>query len=112
PPWNRDVFCHFFFQAEDGIRDATVTGVQTCALPISANSEFQPSSQAGRLMMAGIPNSLHNLRHSKRDNVAKGAWRNPGCSRRYQIGRASCRESEEMAAVTGEHRQVHREQIE
>src|SRR6266542_1060400 len=27
----------FFFQAEDGIRDATVTGVQTCALPISDN---------------------------------------------------------------------------
>src|SRR2546430_11416726 len=29
----RDVVC-FFFQAEDGIRDLTVTGVQTCALPI------------------------------------------------------------------------------
>src|SRR5205085_8080331 len=28
-------FC-FFFQAEDGIRDLTVTGVQTCALPISS----------------------------------------------------------------------------
>src|SRR5207245_7308894 len=28
----------FFFQAEDGIRDATVTGVQTCALPISSIS--------------------------------------------------------------------------
>src|SRR5256886_6265221 len=27
-------FDHFFFQAEDGIRDLTVTGVQTCALPI------------------------------------------------------------------------------
>ena len=27
------VFC-FFFQAEDGIRDRLVTGVQTCALPI------------------------------------------------------------------------------
>src|SRR5437762_1666114 len=26
--------CHFFFQAEDGIRDTSVTGVQTCALPI------------------------------------------------------------------------------
>src|SRR2546427_8008104 len=26
--------CIFFFQAEDGIRDLTVTGVQTCALPI------------------------------------------------------------------------------
>src|SRR5256886_671806 len=29
------LFCFFFFQAEDGIRDLTVTGVQTCALPIS-----------------------------------------------------------------------------
>src|SRR6266568_4416276 len=29
------VGCFFFFQAEDGIRDGTVTGVQTCALPIS-----------------------------------------------------------------------------
>src|SRR5690554_7568720 len=29
-------FLFFFFQAEDGIRDADVTGVQTCALPISA----------------------------------------------------------------------------
>src|SRR5690606_41058894 len=28
--------CSFFFQAEDGIRDFHVTGVQTCALPISA----------------------------------------------------------------------------
>src|SRR5690554_7782360 len=27
----------FFFQAEDGIRDADVTGVQTCALPISSS---------------------------------------------------------------------------
>src|SRR2546430_11918086 len=29
----------FFFQAEDGIRDLTVTGVQTCALPISKTQE-------------------------------------------------------------------------
>src|SRR5204862_4009010 len=29
----------FFFQAEDGIRHLYVTGVQTCALPISANAE-------------------------------------------------------------------------
>src|SRR5256886_11302257 len=29
----------FFFQAEDGIRDLTVTGVQTCALPISGANE-------------------------------------------------------------------------
>src|SRR5699024_4926483 len=29
-----DAFLYFFFQAEDGIRDRNVTGVQTCALPI------------------------------------------------------------------------------
>src|SRR6267143_2403998 len=32
----RGYLCFFFFQAEDGIRDGTVTGVQTCALPILA----------------------------------------------------------------------------
>src|SRR2546430_288102 len=33
---NSDMYVdgYFFFQAEDGIRDLTVTGVQTCALPI------------------------------------------------------------------------------
>src|SRR3989442_9359768 len=30
----------FFFQAEDGIRDADVTGVQTCALPIYRSRSF------------------------------------------------------------------------
>src|SRR4030066_2147881 len=32
-------FFFFFFQAEDGIRDSSVTGVQTCALPIWAFSD-------------------------------------------------------------------------
>src|SRR5207248_4347626 len=32
----------FFFQAEDGIRDRTVTGVQTCALPISSSEDSRP----------------------------------------------------------------------
>src|SRR2546430_10237437 len=32
--WPRGATLAFFFQAEDGIRDLTVTGVQTCALPI------------------------------------------------------------------------------
>src|SRR5256886_7150368 len=32
----------FFFQAEDGIRDLTVTGVQTCALPISRDATVFP----------------------------------------------------------------------
>src|SRR2546427_9563518 len=38
----------FFFQAEDGIRDLTVTGVQTCALPISA---VTPPAGVGPLHM-------------------------------------------------------------
>src|SRR5256886_8783731 len=37
----------FFFQAEDGIRDLTVTGVQTCALPISALAGPLGSSAVG-----------------------------------------------------------------
>src|SRR2546430_145777 len=38
----------FFFQAEDGIRDLTVTGVQTCALPISWHRAGLPCNLAGK----------------------------------------------------------------
>src|SRR6266516_852375 len=41
------VFFFFFFQAEDGIRDRTVTGVQTCALPIWCSPGWR-SAQHGR----------------------------------------------------------------
>src|SRR5688500_19664356 len=37
------MFFIFFFQAEDGIRDYKVTGVQTCALPISSSRSTGPS---------------------------------------------------------------------
>src|SRR2546429_1325232 len=36
----------FFFQAEDGIRDVAVTGVQTCALPISQRKPLSPCLEA------------------------------------------------------------------
>src|SRR5256886_17046428 len=36
----------FFFQAEDGIRDLTVTGVQTCALPISRRGQGHGTGHA------------------------------------------------------------------
>src|SRR5260370_26790729 len=36
-------FVFFFFQAEDGIRDSSVTGVQTCALPIFAHQSLSDS---------------------------------------------------------------------
>src|SRR2546422_2088371 len=41
------MFVFFFFQAEDGIRDVAVTGVQTCALPI-----FEPGSAEHRVRVA------------------------------------------------------------
>src|SRR5438309_6512137 len=82
----------FFFQAEDGIRDGTVTGVQTCALPIlrvsgilrpegtavrddaqSAVSFFQRETSRGLQPSA--------LRHSRAEGL-----------RAVEIGRASCRE--------------------
>src|SRR3989338_10986281 len=37
-----------FFQAEDGIRDGTVTGVQTCALPIWSAPNFPGPKVCGR----------------------------------------------------------------
>src|SRR2546430_13811749 len=49
----------FFFQAEDGIRDLTVTGVQTCALPIYALGFTQQKPQR---------------RASERDEVAIEGW--------------------------------------
>src|SRR5699024_11584211 len=46
----------FFFQAEDGIRDRNVTGVQTCALPISLTriSSF-PGEGSGKSSYLGTP---------------------------------------------------------
>src|SRR2546429_2323619 len=44
----------FFFQAEDGIRDVAVTGVQTCALPIYGEMGFS----FPRLYLAGGVTSL------------------------------------------------------
>src|SRR2546430_11017591 len=49
------VFFFFFFQAEDGIRDLTVTGVQTCALPI-----FHPDLVA-RLSVEAAKSAQHVL---------------------------------------------------
>src|SRR2546430_7165224 len=43
----------FFFQAEDGIRDLTVTGVQTCALPI-----FQLPPEQAEKVVAVVKNHL------------------------------------------------------
>src|SRR5437868_14997602 len=76
----------FFFQAEDGIRDRNVTGVQTCALPISPARE-EPRRRAEAYFLAGGNTPRHVV------VVLPGlAW--PDLRRRpsTEIGRASCRE--------------------
>src|SRR5438874_8187446 len=73
------VFFFFFFQAEDGIRDLYVTGVQTCALPICIGK-----NQAGALaFIARIE------RHSSGDRASSSAGNRNGSV--DEIGRASCR---------------------
>ena len=53
--------CVFFFQAEDGIRDVAVTGVQTCALPIYRDndtcSKGMPDKKTGgfKVNALGVP---------------------------------------------------------
>src|SRR5690606_40847308 len=47
----------FFFQAEDGIRDFHVTGVQTCALPISLSRTSRMSSAADSPVAVTRPTS-------------------------------------------------------
>src|SRR5207249_7204274 len=44
----------FFFQAEDGIRDRNVTGVQTCALPIYEDVEVQARGLISEALALGV----------------------------------------------------------
>src|SRR2546429_22913 len=88
----------FFFQAEDGIRDVAVTGVQTCALPICA----APRRLLGDLRLglggghehqgdhrrrSGADREWHR-QHRRRPRRRTGSQRQPV----QEIGRASCRE--------------------
>src|SRR2546430_10288539 len=70
----------FFFQAEDGIRDLTVTGVQTCALPISRPEE--PTRNC-RLVVQAVPFARELLRtagHIYRLCLPRGVQtQRPGC---------------------------------
>src|SRR5256712_5801494 len=67
----------FFFQAEDGIRDLIVTGVQTCALPIS-------DRDVRRLLAEYLPSVDFALFRKLRDAIESGRW---GVGR-FRLGRA------------------------
>src|SRR5258708_13955426 len=84
------VVVFFFFQAEDGIRDDLVTGVQTCALPIWGRS----GGAAGAAVSCRRPGCRRgNRTGSRRDRVP------PPCRTAGKIGRASCRERVEISVV-------------
>ena len=66
--------CFFFFQAEDGIRDYDVTGVQTCALPILVAFGAVPTVYhliGGVIILAGVVYSQVKSHAAKRDSYAK-----------------------------------------
>src|SRR2546429_8936231 len=78
------LFCFFFFfQAEDGIRDVAVTGVQTCALPISAGPRAAWARRKRCSPTRGGPSSSI-------------CWRSSAVPK---IGRASCRGRGEISVV-------------
>src|SRR5437588_8965745 len=65
------VFLFFFFQAEDGIRDHCVTGVQTCALPISSSPSAERAvpvtplvwiAVSGLITRSAVPSTVSTLR--------------------------------------------------
>src|SRR3712207_9119128 len=63
------MFPIFFFQAEDGIRDIGVTGVQTCALPISALRAFEDLAEAGDGHRGGEPVGIDLLDGRREEDV-------------------------------------------
>src|SRR5207247_6155051 len=92
--------CLFFLQAEDGIRDALVTGVQTCALPIcehfngarvliTGGAGFIGSHLAEALVSLGASVVvIDDLSGGDRENLASFG----PVEFIEEIGRASCRE--------------------
>src|SRR5438132_13367009 len=75
----------FFFQAEDGIRDHCVTGVQTCALPISTPAVQRCSRPAGEPTLYFRPERLPLARAP---GIHIGlTWRWLGRGRRSGLGR-------------------------
>src|SRR5207249_7111282 len=64
-------FSFFFFQAEDGIRDRNVTGVQTCALPISTARKVLGLSRRKLAQRLGVDQSTVKGREQSRHQPSK-----------------------------------------
>src|SRR5208282_440738 len=84
-------YVFFFFQAEDGIRDATVTGVQTCALPISdahipGRGEMAGRARPGLRRVGDYPAGVCGAKGLGRHVLHPGGVRlSPGSSTRRAV---------------------------
>src|SRR5690625_7371369 len=89
----------FFFQAEDGIRDGHVTGVQTCALPISLIRRIAADSPAGeRRFDAAAPildmpltdgsrlNAILDVSHQPAVSIRRHRYRTTGLGELRRLG--------------------------
>src|SRR5688500_20229922 len=95
------LFFFFFFQAEDGIRDYKVTGVQTCALPIL--SHLRASDLRDLARSKNVPSSLRTAaqqrvqqkekkgggRSEERRVGKEGRWRRWTSQEKKEKGKAS-----------------------
>src|SRR5206468_8703314 len=101
----------FFFQAEDGIRDLIVTGVQTCALPISRsgiNADETDLREFAYQFISVDPATctFDDLKRQLKEGEIHGIDIEEATSLmvrvgQKKIGRASCRERVEIAVVEG-----------
>src|SRR5690606_40115725 len=88
----------FFFQAEDGIRDFHVTGVQTCALPICQTEQVEQLAAVSEELAASIGevssrvDQVSEAAREAMEQVRFGSERIAGALEGMEIGRASCRE--------------------
>src|SRR2546430_13531904 len=88
-----DALAFFFFQAEDGIRDLTVTGVQTCALPISPDWAAggtvtlvtSRSDGGGSSMISGAALAVALSRSAAPSNTAPRGSRRAGSDRKSVV---------------------------
>src|SRR5256885_10915098 len=88
------VYIFFFFQAEDGIRDYKVTGVQTCALPISPASALHNIFNFMRISLCrqGTPQHGRALPLLIDPCTVGAACDEPVTARQQRDRKSSCRE--------------------
>src|SRR5688572_13051851 len=101
--------CHclngfFFFQAEDGIRDLTVTGVQTCALPIYAPEQVREGGEVTRPIRLEMIQRLERLAQRRKVTGLACIDAKPGAQRLQRHASQIMASSARWTGVAGRQR--------